>query len=109
VNNVDNNVYVGCTTKSIYERFNKHNKNYYDPYKKNNLLYKHMKLVGRKNCKVELLDKDIFETKQDMFKREKHFIKLFGTLNKFHGDKEVIKEIENKINASDVVSSSTDN
>jgi len=34
VNNVDNNVYVGCTTKDINERFDKHNKNYYDPYKK---------------------------------------------------------------------------
>ena len=68
-----------------------------------------MKYVGRKNCKVELLDRDVFETKQDMFTREKHFIKLFGTLNKFHGDKEVVKEIENKINASDVVSTTINN
>ena len=94
INSVDKNVYVGCTTKSVDERFRKHNKNYYDPYKKKGLLYRHMKHVGRKNCKVELLDKDVFETRKEMLDREKHFIELFGTLNKNHGNKEIIKNLE---------------
>jgi predicted GIY-YIG superfamily endonuclease len=71
VNSVDNNVYVGCTTKDINERFNKHLKNRVDPYKKKGLLYRHMTHIGRKNCRVELIDKDEFATKQDMFNREK--------------------------------------
>jgi len=69
VNSVDKNVYVGCTTKSIEERFKKHMKNYYDPYKKNGLLYRHMKIVGRKNCSVELLDRDVFQTRKEMLER----------------------------------------
>lgn len=110
VNNVDNNVYVGCTTKDINERFDKHNKNYYDPYKKNHgMLYKHMKHVGRKNCRVELIDKDEFATKKDMLNRERHFIKLFGTLNNKHGNKEVIKNLEQILGISDEASSSKDN
>lgn len=84
VNTKDNETYIGCTTKTIDERWTKHRKNIYDPYCKHRPLYLHMKQVGKKNFHILCVEEVDYDDISKLKKKEKEYIEKYGTLNNHH-------------------------
>jgi len=79
-NNLDNNVYVGSTTKTLSQRMAKHR----NAMKKhpNTGLYSKMNELGSDQFYIELIEEYPCDNLEQLRKREGKFIKKFGTLNK---------------------------
>lgn len=79
INSVDDEVYVGSTTKTKEERMYKHrtSSNRQKHYK----LYKHFSLIGLDKFEIIVIEDDLFENKQELYKLEGFYINLLGTLN----------------------------
>jgi predicted GIY-YIG superfamily endonuclease len=84
VNTKDNETYIGCTTKSINERWTKHRKNIYDPYCKHRPLYLHMKQVGKKHFHILCVEEVAYENISTLKQKEREYIEKYGTLNNHH-------------------------
>lgn len=79
---VNNKVYIGCTTKSIYRRFKEHiqsskNKN------KHSFLYDDMSKYGADCFYVELVEEGTDDSCR--YEREKYYINLYNTRNESIG------------------------
>lgn len=76
-NTINNKVYIGVTSRTIEERFAEH-KNRIE--ERNSIhLYQAMEKYGRNNFYVELID--TAQTKEEMFEKEKYYIKLYDSYN----------------------------
>ena len=78
-NDVDDELYVGSTTQPLSKRMNVHRA--YARGGKNQRIYKHMRGCGIDNFKIELIEYYPCETKEELLKREGHWIRKIGTLN----------------------------
>jgi len=98
INTQDNEVYVGCTTKTVEERWKKHyGKNYCDPYCKKRPLYVHMNKIGRKKFHVLTIETVDYEDLKTLREKEKYYIQQYGTLNIYHNNKHKHKNIQNDL------------
>jgi hypothetical protein len=80
-NNVDDDVYVGSTCQSISKRMAKHRGSMNEP-KRDTKIYVKMRELGADNFYIELIEECPCENKEQLRKREGHFIREMGTLNK---------------------------
>ena len=81
VNNINSDIYIGSTTKSLALRFAVHILTANYTKSKNRLLYKKMNLFGAENFKIELVDEITCENTNDLKSLEGHYILQYGTLN----------------------------
>ena len=82
-NTVDSEVYVGCTMKTLSERFKGHKR---DSKCIDSKLYRHMNKVGLDKYYIQLIEVCYFEQKYEFNMRENYFIKKYGTLNTVCGE-----------------------
>ena len=80
-NNVDKDVYVGSTCQELSKRMAHHRKAVDDPRKQNRNLYVKMKQLGVEHFYIELIEKYPCTDKEQLRKREGHFIREMGNLN----------------------------
>jgi Uri superfamily endonuclease len=81
-NDVDDEVYIGSTTKTLDQRFGQH---VYDSnHKISTSLHKHMKLIGVSHFKIEVIRRVAFKHISELISLETEYIKRFGTLNTVH-------------------------
>lgn len=74
---MNDKVYIGVTTRSIEERFQEHKSRIEE---RNSIhLYQAMKKYGKENFYIELID--TAESKEEMFEKEKYYIKLYDSYN----------------------------
>jgi len=57
INDIDDKVYVGCTTKKLSKRLYQHKQ----PYRDKTLFYKHVHEIGADHFSIELLEEREFE------------------------------------------------
>lgn len=77
-NIINSKVYIGCTTKTVEERFKKH------CLKRNNTIFgKAIKSYGRDNFTIEIIETCLSE--KDMFEKEIFWIKEFKSNNRDFG------------------------
>ena len=75
------NIYIGSTTKSLERRLSNH-KSDYKRYLNNKTHYKSgYDIVKFDDAKIELIEEKEFETKDEMFLRERHFIEQNKCIN----------------------------
>ena len=85
-NDVNNEIYVGGTTRKLTDRFTEH---IYDAGRarsanRNNRFHLFMKAIGFEHFYIELYEKYPCSTKQELGIREKSVIRDIGTLNTYH-------------------------
>ena len=78
----DDACYVGSTCLSLSKRMGKHREDANNPKKQHWLLYIKMKEYGIENFYIELIEAYPCKNSEELRKREGHFIREFGTLNK---------------------------
>ena len=81
VNNIDNDIYIGATTKSLHLRYAVHLLTASYTKTKHRLLYRKMNLLGIDNFRIELLDEITCNDKKDLKTLEGKYILQNGTLN----------------------------
>ena len=81
LNTVDEDVYVGSTCQPLCKRMAKHRNCTADKSQCHRPLYVKMKLFGLDKFYIELIEECPCESKEQLRKREGHYIKLIGTLN----------------------------
>ena len=82
LNYIDNEVYVGSTCLPLSKRMATHRDNARRPEKQHYLLYTKMMEYGIENFYIELIEAYPCENMGELRKREGHFIREVGTLNK---------------------------
>jgi hypothetical protein len=91
-NDVNNEIYVGGTTRKLTDRFTEH---IYDACRArgggNNRFYLFMKAIGFEHFYIELYEKYPCSTKQELGMREKSVIRDIGTLNTYSVEKGYVK------------------
>ena len=80
-NTTNNDVYVGSTCNPLYKRMSYHRGIIEHPKCQHRSLYKMMGAVGVDNFHIELIEEYPCENKEQLRKREGHFIREMGTLN----------------------------
>ncbi len=80
-NTVDDDVYVGSTCQALSKRMAKHRTDVNTKARLNILLYKKMRELGVDCFYIELLEECPCKNKEQLRKREGHFIREIGTLN----------------------------
>ena len=80
-NNVDDDVYVGSTTQTLCKRMAKHRVDMHSKTKLHRPLYIKMKEYGVDCFYIELIEECPCENKEQLRRREGHFIREIGTLN----------------------------
>ena len=81
LNNVDDDVYVGSTTQTLCKRMAKHRVDMNATTKQHRPLYVKMKKHGVECFYIELIEECPCENKEQLHKREGHFIREIATLN----------------------------
>ncbi len=81
LNTIDDDVYVGSTCQPLCKRMAKHRNYTADKSQCHRPLYVKMKLFGLDKFYIELIEECPCESKEQLRKREGHYIKLMGTLN----------------------------
>ena len=77
-NYIDDDVYIGSTTQPLSKRFNEHKKKH----KQNHCsIYKKILELGKEHFYIELVEHCPCENKEELLKREGHFIREMGTVN----------------------------
>ena len=82
LNYVDDECYVGSTCQSLSKRMAYHRNDANKPMKQHRLLYTKMMEYGIENFYIELIETYPCENMEELRKREGHYIREFGTLNK---------------------------
>ena len=82
LNHVDDECYVGSTCQSSSKRMAEHRAAFNEPKKQHYTLYTKMKEYGIENFYIELIEAYPCENNEELRKREGHYIREFGTLNK---------------------------
>ena len=82
LNYIDNEVYVGSTIQSLSKRMAAHRADANKPMKQHRLLYTKMMECGIENFYIELIETYPCENMKELRKREGHYIREFGSLNK---------------------------
>ena len=80
-NNINDKVYIGSTCCSLKDRYFKHKKNIYDKYRNYLPLYVDMKLYGKHNFNIELIEKIKIKDKSELHTLEGQYIKIFKDNN----------------------------
>ena len=80
-NTVDDDVYVGSTTQTLCKRMAKHRVDMNAPTKLHRPLYVKMQGYGVDCFYIELIEECPCENKEQLRKREGHFIREIATLN----------------------------
>lgn len=80
-NTINDKVYIGSTCCSLKDRFFKHKKNIYDKYRNYLPLYVDMKLYGKENFNIELVEKIKVKNKKELHITEGEYIKTFKDSN----------------------------
>ncbi len=83
LNNVDDDVYVGSTTQSLSKRMVHHRSHMNVATKQHRPLYVKMKEYGVECFYIELIEECPCENKEQLCKREGHFIREIATLNTY--------------------------
>ena len=79
LNNIDDNVYVGSTVKTLSQRMAQHRSA--TKIKQHNKLYKHINELGVENFYIELIENYSCNDVYELRAREGHFIREIATLN----------------------------
>ena len=82
LNYIDDACYVGSTIQPLSKRMAWHRVDARRPKKQHYLLYKKMMEYGIENFYIELIEAYPCENNEELRKREGHYIREFGTLNK---------------------------
>ena len=82
LNYIDDEVYVGSTTQPLSKRMALHRADSIQPMKQHRLLYIKMKEYGIENFYIELIEAYPCKNNEELRKREGHYIRTVGTLNK---------------------------
>ena len=82
LNYIDDACYVGSTCLSLSKRMGKHREDANNPQKQHRLLYIKMKEYGIENFYIELIEPYPCKNNEELRKREGHYIREFGALNK---------------------------
>ena len=82
LNYIDDTCYVGATIKPLSKRMAAHWVDANNPKNQHRPLYTKMKEYGIENFYIELLEAYPCENVEELRKREGHYIREFGTLNK---------------------------
>jgi group I intron endonuclease len=82
LNNVDDDCYIGSTTQPLSKRMAVHRKDMNAASNRDRLLYIKMRLHGAENFYIELVEEYPCENVEQLRKREGHYIREMGTLNK---------------------------
>lgn len=82
LNYIDDEVYVGSTTQPLSKRMAYHRSDANKPMKQHRLLYTKMMEYGIENFYIELIEAYPCKNNEELRKREGHYIREFGTLNK---------------------------
>ena len=80
-NSIDDEVYVGSTCQPLSKRMARHRASM-KLYKENRKFYKHMNDKGVENFYIELIEECPCDNKEQLRRREGHFIREMATLNK---------------------------
>ena len=78
-NHIDDDVYVGSTTQLVCKRMVKHRHDM--KLKQHVKVYTNMNELGIDKFYIELIENYPCESKEELCKREGHFIREMGTLN----------------------------
>ena len=81
VNDIDDEIYVGSTTKALSARMADHRKALNHKTKKNSRFYKFMTQLGVEHFRIELIKNHPCESVEELRAEEGKFIKERGTLN----------------------------
>lgn len=74
-------IYIGSTIKSLYQRFKCHQCNFYKYIKNiNNRYTTSFEILCNIDCRIELIENLINPTKEELLKRESHYIKLYKNI-----------------------------
>ena len=82
LNYIDNEVYVGSTCQSLSKRMAYHRNDANKPMKQHRLLYTKLMDYGIENFYIELIETYPCENMEELRKREGHYIREVGSLNK---------------------------
>ena len=82
LNYIDNEVYVGSTCQPLSKRMVAHRAAANKPKKQHSPLYTKMNEYGIENFYIELIEPYPCKNNEELRKREGHYIREFGTLNK---------------------------
>ena len=82
LNHVDDAVYIGSTTQPLCKRMAYHRRDMTKIRHFNRPVYEKMRELGVENFYIELIEEYPCESKEQLTKREGHYIRQFGTLNK---------------------------
>ena len=82
LNYIDDECYVGSTCLPLSKRMATHRTDARRPKKQHYLLYTKMREYGIENFYIELIEAYPCENNEELRRREGHFIREFGTLNK---------------------------
>ena len=82
LNYIDDACYVGSTCLSLSKRMAAHRTAANQPKEQHSLLYTKMTGYGNENFYIELIEAYPCENKEELRKREGHYIRELGTLNK---------------------------
>jgi group I intron endonuclease len=82
LNYIDNEVYVGSTCQALSKRMAKHREEINNETKARKPLYIKMKEHGVEHFYIELIEEHPCENGEQLRKREGHYIREIGTLNK---------------------------
>ena len=94
VNNIDNEVYIGSTCKTLNSRFSTC-KTYANKETENRKLFIHMRNLGIDNFRIELVEDYPCFSKEELLIREDYWLSEIGTLNEIRAHL-TTEERENK-------------
>jgi hypothetical protein len=83
VDNTNNNIYIGSTTKTLSQRLAKHRSHYNDFLKDRGNYMTSFDILQNGNYDIVLLEEVKCENKEQLHQRERHYIEALVCVNKF--------------------------